>query len=128
MKKGSKLYSILKEKCPVCQEGEVFFTKKKYDLKKFDKTLERCSNCNHKFEIEGGFWQGAMYVSYAVSVSYALIVFLLTFLIYPDMSAWGYIIIISSIVILVTPINFRISRMIWMNLFSSYNKEKTIGN
>ena len=62
-------------------------------------------------------------MSYAVSVSYALIVFLLTFLIYPDMSAWGYIIIISSIVILVTPINFRISRMIWMNLFSSYNKE-----
>lgn len=124
MKKESKLYSILKEKCPVCHEGNPFITPKKYDLSNFHKMHTRCEKCNHKFEIEGGFWQGAMYVSYAVTVAISVATFIITYLIYPETDAWYYIIIISLVSLLLAPINYRLSRMIWMNMFSAYNPEK----
>ncbi len=124
LKKGQKIYSVLKEKCPICQNGDVFLTKRKYDLKKFDKMHERCPSCGHKFEIEGGFWQGAMYVSYAVTVAYSIATFLLTFLINQQTTAWMYIAIIGVVSIIVAPLNYRISRMIWMNLFSKFDATK----
>ncbi len=124
LKKGQKIYSVLKEKCPICHNGDVFLTKRKYDLKKFDKMHERCPSCGHKFEIEGGFWQGAMYVSYAVTVAYSIATFLLTFLINQQTTAWMYIAIIGVVSIIVAPLNYRISRMIWMNLFSKFDATK----
>ena len=124
LKKGQKIYSVLKEKCPICHNGDVFLTKRKYDLKKFDKMHERCPSCGHKFEIEGGFWQGAMYVSYAVTVAYSIATFLLTFLINQQTTALMYIAIIGVVSIIVAPLNYRISRMIWMNLFSKFDATK----
>ena len=125
MKKESKMYSILNEKCPVCHEGNAFISSKKYDLKTFHKMPIRCENCNHKFEIEGGFWQGAMYVSYALTVAISVATFVITYLIYPETDAWYYIIIISLVSLFLAPINYRLSRMIWMNMFSAYNPEKS---
>ena len=124
LKKGQKIYSVLKEKCPICHNGDVFLTKHKYDLKKFDKMHERCPSCGHKFEIEGGFWQGAMYVSYAVTVAYSIATFVLTYLINQQTTAWMYIAIIGVVSIIVAPLNYRISRMIWMNLFSKFDATK----
>ena len=124
LKKGQKIYSVLKEKCPICHNGDVFLTKRKYDLKKFDKMHERCPSCGHKFEIEGGYWQGAMYVSYAVTVAYSIATFVLTYLINQQTSAWTYISIIVVVSIIVAPLNYRISRMIWMNLFSKFDPTK----
>ena len=124
LKKGQKIYSVLKEKCPICHNGDVFLTKRKYDLKKFDKMHERCPSCGHKFEIEGGYWQGAMYVSYAVTVAYSIATFVLTYLINQQTTAWMYIAIIGVVSIIVAPLNYRISRMIWMNLFSKFDATK----
>ena len=36
---------------------------------------KRCDNCNLKFSIEPGFFQGAAYVSYGLQVLSSLIVF-----------------------------------------------------
>lgn len=124
LKKGQKIYSVLNEKCPVCHTGEVFITKRKYNLKQFDKMYERCSNCDHRYEIEGGFWQGAMYVSYAVTVAYSIATFVITYLIYPATTAWTHISIIAIVSVIVAPLNYRISRMIWMNLFSKFDASK----
>jgi len=74
--------------------------------------------------IEGGYWQGAMYVSYAVTVAYSIATFVLTYLINRETSAWTYIITICLVALLVAPINYRISRMIWMNLFSKFDPTK----
>ncbi len=124
MKKESKIYSILNEKCPVCHEGNAFISSEKYDLKKFHKMPIRCENCNHKFEIEGGFWQGAMYVSYALTVAISIATFVLTYLIYQETDAWVHIGLISLVSLILAPLNYRYSRMIWMNIFTSYNPNK----
>lgn len=122
--KGYKPYSIFKHKCPVCHEGDVYKTNNPYHLKKFDKMYERCSYCGHKYEIETGFFYGAMYVSYALTVAIAVAIFVGTYVLFPQASYYHYIINIIVGMILLMPITFRFSRIVWMNLFSAFGKKK----
>lgn len=121
---SSKLYSVFKEKCPVCHIGDVYESKQLYNLRKFDKMYERCAHCGHKFEIEHGFWYGAMYVSYGLTVAFSVAVFVLTYLIYPAADAWLYLTLIIAVIVGLVPITYRMSRMIWMNMFSSFDPKK----
>lgn len=123
--KGNKLYSIFKGKCPVCHEGKVFTYKNVFHPGKFDKMEEKCSHCGHKYEIETGFFYGAMYVAYAVTVAISVATFVLTYLIYNDTPYWVYIINILVVLVLMAPVTFRAGRLIWINFFSSY-KENAI--
>lgn len=118
--KGKKIYSILNSKCPVCHEGDFFITKNAYDLKNFSKNHDRCSVCSHKFEWETGFFYGAMYVSYALGIALSVAIFVATFVLFPQTPYYIYIIEILAGLILFFPLNFRLSRIIWMNLFHRY--------
>ncbi|MEO9257896.1 MAG: DUF983 domain-containing protein [Crocinitomicaceae bacterium] len=118
--KSSKIYSILNNRCPICHEGEVF-SHKIYDIKNFHKMHERCSVCNHKYEIEPGFFIGAMYVSYGITVAISVVASVLTYLISPDAPYYMYMITISLGIILIMPFTYRISRLTWINMFSNYN-------
>ncbi|MEX1190358.1 MAG: DUF983 domain-containing protein [Brumimicrobium sp.] len=122
-KKGNKLYSIFKGKCPICHEGKVFTHKNVFHPSKFDKMEERCNACGHKYEIETGFFYGAMYVAYALTVAISVATFVLTYLIYNDTPYWVYIINILLVLIVLAPVTFRAGRLIWMNMFSRYNPE-----
>ena len=72
--KGTKLYSILGQKCPRCQEGPLFINKNPYKLKNWDKMHSDCPVCELHYEREPGFFQGAMYVSYALGVALSVAV------------------------------------------------------
>jgi uncharacterized protein (DUF983 family) len=121
--KGNRLYSIFKGKCPVCHEGKVFTYNNYFHPSKFDKMEERCSCCGHKYEIETGFFYGAMYVNYALTVAISVAAFVLTYLIYPETPYWVYIIIILTALIGLAPITYRAGRLIWMNFFSGYKAD-----
>ncbi len=125
--KGKKIYSIVKGKCPVCHEGQVF-ENKALEISNFARMHERCDVCGHKYQIENGFWYGAMYVSYAITVALAVATFVLTYLIYPAASAGLYIGLISTVIVLCVPMTYRGSRLIWMNFFSSYDPSKSKEN
>lgn len=118
--KKSRFYSIFNSKCPVCHEGEVWVYSSLYNIKKFDKMHERCAKCGHKYEKEVGFFYGAMYVAYALTVALSVATFVLTYLIYPETPYWMYLILIFAVLILMAPITFRLSRMAWMNMFNKY--------
>jgi uncharacterized protein (DUF983 family) len=120
--------SIFSSKCPVCREGDAFISKNPYELKSFDKMHENCSHCGHKFEKEQGFWYGAMYVSYALTVAFSVAVFILTFLFYPQASVWVYISMIAFVILFLAPVTFRLSRMIWMNFFAKFDENKAKSN
>lgn len=122
-RKGNRLYSIFKGKCPVCHEGKVFKHKAVFHPAKFDKMNERCDACGHKYEIETGFFYGAMYVAYALTVAISVATFILTYLIYSETPYWVYIINILVVLIIMAPITFRGGRMIWMNFFNSYKSD-----
>ncbi len=123
--KGSKLYSIINKKCPICQEGNYYKYNTPYNLKKFDKVHTHCNYCQHKFEIENGFFIGAMYISYGISVAIAVTLFMATYVLFSNIEYYYYILIIVIGIVVSMPVSFRLSRTVWMNLFASYGKKET---
>lgn len=126
MKKGTKLYSIFKNKCPRCQEGDFFESKNPYDLKRFSKMHETCSVCDQKFEPEIGFYFGAMYVSYAIGVAVFVSIWVAIIVLSPGMHPAGIFGFVVLGLFLMFPISFRISRRIWINIFVKYEGDKAI--
>jgi uncharacterized protein (DUF983 family) len=118
MGKGSKMYSVLHGVCPRCQQEKVF----RYGpYQNFDFTAmhTRCGTCGQAFEPEPDFYQGAMYVSYGLSTGVFLAVGVLM-LFYLDL---GYLVTFSTIGLLsvaLLPVLFRVSRLVWLNLFVNY--------
>jgi uncharacterized protein (DUF983 family) len=120
--KESVLYSILGEKCPRCHEGDLFVYKNPYHKLAFRKMHSNCSVCGQPSEPEPGFYQGAMYASYGVSAGISFLaggLLLLT-----NLSAETVLIILSVLLLILLPWIFRVSRMIWLNIFVGYKPEK----
>lgn len=127
IKKGTKLYSIARLKCPRCQEGNLFLTNNPYNLKMFDKMPDKCPVCGEDFKRESGFYWGAMMVSHATTTAIVVIVHLIVFRFY----GWDIapnIIAIITVILLLFPIVFRNSRAIWINLFVNYDPTKNNHN
>ena len=123
MAKTSKFIAVLQSKCPRCRRGKIF-SGSLYGLN-LQRTNETCSHCHMKFEIEPGFFYGAMYVSYAFVVAEMLNVGLLTYLITGnDKSPWLYIVSILLSVFALTPINYRYSKVFLLHFLAPKVKYK----
>ena len=120
--KGSKLNSIIKMKCPQCQEGD-FFISRPYDMKNLGKTHHHCSECGLRYEKEIGFYYGAMYVSYALGVALFVTCWVSFNLFFSSANIWLQIGVISGLSILLSPYLYALSKIIWANLFFSYDPE-----
>lgn len=127
MLKGSKLNSILFNKCPKCQEAPFFTTNNPYDLKHFDKMPKECPVCHEKFEREVGFYYGAMYVNYALTVAVGVAWFIITYLFY-GFDAVFYTVSFTILLIVLMPWMFRTGRLTWINFFVKYDPSATNGH
>ena len=56
MKKGTKLYSILKLKCPRCQIGDLFIKPGLFVFSRIFEMPNKCSCCKQNFKLEPGFY------------------------------------------------------------------------
>ncbi len=119
--KGTKLNSILRMKCPRCQEGD-FFVSHPYDLKNAGNIHEHCPKCNLKYEMEPGFYQGAMYVSYALGVALFVTLWVSFNLFFPSLSTGAQVAIVAVASLVLTPIMYALSKIIWANLFIKFDK------
>jgi len=118
--KGTKLYSVVHQKCPKCQEGDMFrhgsFSLKFADMHK------NCPVCGFDFVQEPAFYVGAMYFSYPISVAVVLVVyFLLRYTI--DPGVWTHVAGMILGIVAIVPLNFRWSRLAWINLFAKFNTQ-----
>ena len=119
--KGTKLYSIVHEKCPRCQEGNLFATAP-YNVLHFSEMNKACAHCGVRFGDEPSYFFGAMYVSYAVpGDDYGSHLSGLTLYLQPE--AWVYIVVSLTATVATIPFSFRLSRSVWINLFVSYQPE-----
>ncbi|MFA6945541.1 MAG: DUF983 domain-containing protein [Pedobacter sp.] len=117
MSKTSLFVAIATAKCPKCRRGKVF-SGSLYGFN-IQKTNEYCSHCGMRFEVEPGYFYGAMYVSYAFVVAEMLNVGLLTYLITGnDKSPWLYISSILVAILLLTPVNYRYSKIFLLHLLT----------
>lgn len=83
---------------------------------------EKCSHCGTKYKMEPSFFYGAMYVSYAVGVAFAVAVFVISFLFLGTDLPTTFIAIVATLVVFL-PVIIRMSRNIWINFFIRYNPE-----
>lgn len=123
VKKGSKLYSIFKLKCPRCHEGELFDERNPYILNKLYSMPRRCEKCDQRFELEPGFYFGGMYVSYALSIAWLVAVFVAMLVLYPSFNVNEYLLIGLGSLILLGPLIFKLSRAVYINFFVNYDPE-----
>jgi uncharacterized protein (DUF983 family) len=124
LKKGSKLNSILTGTCPRCQEESMYVEKNPYNLSKIFEMHENCSHCGLHYQIEPSFFYGAMYVNYGLTVIVGIVAFIISKVILGLALTPSFITIIVALVVLM-PINTRLARNIYINMFVSFNKETT---
>ncbi|MEP0266285.1 DUF983 domain-containing protein [Dokdonia sp.] len=123
--KGTKIYSIVSGKCPVCHNESMYSERNPYILSQTLHMKERCGHCDTKYKIEPSFFYGAMYVSYPVGIIFAGITFILSYLVF-NLDLIPTYIIMVAVMIVSLPIILRLSRNIWINIFMKFKKTTSL--
>lgn len=118
MAKKNKLAAIAAMKCPRCREGNMFYAPITQGIYKMN---TECPVCKQPFELEPGFYWGAMYVGYGLSGGYMLTtVGAMLLLLNWSVEAAFAVSIIGGIIIF--PFIARLARVIWINIYVAYDK------
>lgn len=113
------LISLLNKKCPRCRKGRMF-KYKAYDLKRFMIMYDRCPHCDLKYEIETGFWWGAMYITYTfTSGLFICAMFLYLGVLVEKLDVWTFSALFVTFIILLVPLLVRYSRVVLLYVFGS---------
>ncbi len=119
------IISILQSKCPRCRKGNLFLNSNPYNLKQMTDMPDECMVCGQDFKIEDGFFLGATYVSYAISIAISVgIMFFGVFLFH--LTYFQILPIIAILLIGLTPLIVRYSRVLWMYMFIPYKEKISI--
>jgi hypothetical protein len=78
---------------------------------------DQCPVCGHVFMREQGYFQGAMYVSYGLALATIFLLTGIVMLALPSHSEGLALGIIIPVFLLLVPMIYRYSRVIWMHLF-----------
>jgi uncharacterized protein (DUF983 family) len=79
---------------------------------------KKCSHCGLQFEREPGFFFGSMYVSYILSVGIVLVAWGILYFFFDNPSLWTYILTVAGVSVIAYPINYRLSRILFIVLFA----------
>jgi uncharacterized protein (DUF983 family) len=101
------LSAIIRQRCPKCWRGAVFSGPIAMN--------ERCPVCDYRFQQDEGYFLGALYMSYALSIPLlGLLTLLLHFTLLPSWEL-QYVVLVALVPYLVfVPAVFRYSRILWM--------------
>ncbi len=113
---------ILTNKCPHCGKGRIFNEANIYFNFSRPKMNEYCPNCGFNYQKEPGFFFGAMYVSYGLTVAQGIITYLIASTFFEEKFDLRIIGIIAGILLLLSSFNMRLSRILWIYLFKNYSR------
>ena len=108
------LFGVLFNACPRCFDGSVFT-----GLMKMNPT---CPKCHLKYEREPGYFLAAMSLSYSMGFVVVLPVFLV--LLPRELSLLYIVGIPGVILVLIAPITFRLSRLLWLHFDFRINPQE----
>ncbi|QES89392.1 DUF983 domain-containing protein [Rhizosphaericola mali] len=127
--KRNYLSAAIQCKCPRCRQGDIFIEKNPFKLSNSLKMPKDCPVCGQPMEIEVGFYTGAAYTAYAITVALMVAVFV----------AWKVLIgmtlaigdnrifeclgVAILILIITMPWIMRFSRSLWLSFFVGYDKD-----
>lgn len=114
----ARILSVLKCKCPNCEEGDVYKDNGSVFRLKLPEMRKECPVCGHTFEREPGYYWGAMYFSYALAAAEGIGVFILCSFFFEDPFDYRVALLVIAVTLLLSVLNFRYSRILWMYLFT----------
>lgn len=100
------IWAMVRQRCPRCLTGRMFRGSIAMN--------DPCPHCGLVFQREEGYFLGAMYVSYGLSVVLIGIAYLSVTSIWPTISALPVLGIITALYAPFITIVFRYSRVIWI--------------
>ena len=112
---------ILNNDCPHCEKGKVFKEKNIFFNFGFPKMNEYCPNCHNKFEKEPGYFFGAMYVNYGLTVAQSIATYVIAQFFFTETFDLRIIPIIAVVIISMASFNIRLSRLLWIYIFKNYS-------
>jgi hypothetical protein len=116
--------ALLHAKCPKCRQGDMF-VHPLTTLSKFMSMNVRCPHCQVGLEPEPGFYQGAMYVGYALTVAVTAFVFIIVYVL--DVSSmWTPAVWVIGTMVLLIPVNYRYSRVLYLYMFGGLKYDPSI--
>lgn len=118
---SNSLVHILNNECPHCNEGKVFNEKNIFFNLGFPKMNKTCSHCQYKFEKEPGYFFGAMYVNYGLTVAQSIATYVIAQFFFVETFDLRIIAIIAFVIIVMAPFNIRFSRLLWIYMFKNYS-------
>lgn len=109
----SEFKAAWQAKCPRCRIGHVY-KGPAYGLK-VQKMNKHCEYCGLRYEREPGYFYGAMYVTYAFAIAEMVAACMATYIITANDSSFVlYATVAILSVVLMSPFNYRYSRIILM--------------
>ena len=112
--------SVLTLKCPQCRKGDLFLKKGLFVFRGTLAMYENCSCCGQKFEIEPGFWIGALWTSYPIVV--AIETPFLFLALFSENHTWTYFGLMIVAFAIFYPATLRIGRSVWAHIFIVRNR------
>lgn len=86
------------------------------------KMPDRCPACGQDFQIEPGFYIGALWTSFPIVIFImALLSILLLVIIRMDLN-WFFV-VLTLILFMLQPLIIRLGRAIWINIFVDYEED-----
>lgn len=116
LKFSEKLFCVAVGKCPRCGIGPHFHSNNPLYIQKFMNVNERCPHCDLNFSPEIGFYWGATYVSYMMTVGFSLTLFVASVIFFGFINSLNikFVIVNAVLLVLLAPIFVRLSRTMWL--------------
>ncbi|WP_454801328.1 DUF983 domain-containing protein [Mucilaginibacter phyllosphaerae] len=102
--------AFLQAKCPRCRQGNMF-SNSMYGFHGQHMNTA-CPRCNLIFEVEPGYFYVAMLLSYAFNVAEMVTIAVAVSILSGSANPWLYTSIILTVAIILSPFNFRYSRVV----------------
>jgi uncharacterized protein (DUF983 family) len=122
MPKESTIRAIIEMRCPKCHKGKMFANSTPYKFTKVHEMPEQCPCCGQPFQPEPGFYTGAMYVNYGFTVILSGMAFLILEVLL-KVETYVFFGVYIGVLLLIGPFMFRYSRVIYLYMFVSYDKQ-----
>jgi uncharacterized protein (DUF983 family) len=103
----SRWQAILSQRCPRCLQGKVYAGMIRMN--------DNCPTCGHHFEREPGYFLGAMYISYPLSVILICLSLWIITSIWPELRLEWAVLLTVPVLIVFVPTIVRWSRVLWMH-------------
>ena len=75
-----------------------------------------CPHCGVRLEPEPGFYQGAMFVGYGITVAIIVTISIILYVV-GDFSDWVYMTASIVAMVLLAPFNYRYARILYLYMF-----------